>query len=64
VSWSKADFEDENRYVPVAVVGIVLAIFGFLFTVFGAQGAVTQIMNPNYYALKSMTADMARLIGK
>lgn len=64
VSWGKADFEDGNRYTPLCIVGGILAICGFLFVVFGTQTAVTQIMNPNYYALKSITADMARLVGK
>ena len=71
-SWGKADFDGPgNRYFMLAGFGVVLfvfgfifSVFGFIFSVFGAQGAITQIINPNYYALKSMTSDMAKLIGK
>lgn len=64
-SWGKADFDGPgNRYSMLAGFGVVLFVFGFIFSVFGAQGAITQIINPNYYALKSMTSDMAKLIGK
>lgn len=64
-SWKKADFNGSgNRHSMLAWFGVILFVFGLVFSVFGAKGAITQIVNPNYYALKSMTSDMAKLVGK
>lgn len=60
----KADFDNGNLSAVFLCIGVVLGIFGFTLAVLGAKGAISQILNPNYWALKSMTSDMARLIGK
>jgi hypothetical protein len=56
--------KDNESYVVAVVIGGILSATGLAFLLFGMGGALTQIINPEYYALKSMTGDMARLISR
>lgn len=62
--FSKADWKSEgwNRYAVLSVIGAVVTTIAFGFFIFGFSNSVMHINNPNYYALKSMINDMARLL--
>lgn len=61
---NKAEWSDYNRYTFFSVVGVVIMSLAFICIMFNTEDSIKQIMNPNYYALKAMTNDMAKLLGK
>jgi uncharacterized membrane protein len=64
LSFKKADWNRGNRYSAFVVVGAFIAGLAFMVFIIGLPTSVAQIINPEYYALKSMTCDMAMLLGK
>lgn len=62
--WDHGPKADNELSGAAIAIGIVIFATALLFLIFGMTGSLTQINNPEYYAIKSMTGDMARLVGK
>lgn len=63
-SLRNADTQTGEKYIFLAAgTGIALG-FTCLISTFEAPQSVRQILNPNYYAMKMMTRDIARMTGK
>jgi len=62
--WDNGKNADNELNAIALTIGVIILLIALVFLIFGTSGAVTQITNPQYYALKAMTGDMARLIGK
>ena len=61
VSLPRAMRDDNSAAGPVAVISGILLIALLTIGSFESIGAVRQIANPNYYAMKMLTQDIGRL---
>lgn len=60
----KADFTKETRQNVFTIIGGIIMAGAGLILLLWATDAATKILNPNFFALKAMTGDMAKLLGK
>ena len=53
-----------NVFAYISIASCLSFLLATVFLVFGVMAAVTQIVNPEYYALKSLTSDMSKFLGR
>lgn len=54
--------KDPEPYITVIIIAAMASVVGLLFFLFGMGGAVTQITNPEYHALRALTSDLSKLV--
>ena len=64
VGFRKADFDNGNRYAVISIAGATLLFMVSLVGLMSGPDAVTKVMNPNYHAMKMMTRDIGKMVGK
>lgn len=64
LSYKKADWDKGNKDSILVVIGSIIAGVAFLIFIISLPLSIAQIINPQYYALKSITYDMSLLLSK
>lgn len=60
-SYKRSDFDNENVFVLLFVISLGLFLLAILGFAFGASGAVSKIINPEYHAVQQLFKDVSRL---
>lgn len=62
ISFIEADYDRGNSFASLSIIFGLVTLFSLFVGAVEATSIVGQIMNPNYYAMQELTADLAQLV--
>lgn len=64
LTWKKCDWVYSKGLIPFCIIGIIFSLVALVISFLLGGDFAAKILNPEFYALKSMVSDMSKLLHK